>query len=69
MIVLGSARVDAFGALQSTPAALGGSTQRPYLAVADANAALASAVAAGARIVLPITDEDYGDRGLSCRDR
>lgn len=68
MIMLGSARDDAFGALQSTPALLGGITQSPYLVVADADAVLATALAAGAEIVLPIKDEDYGGRGFSCRD-
>jgi len=68
MIMLGSARDDAFGALQSTPRALGGTTQSPYIVVPDADAVLASAVAAGAEIVMPIKDEDYGGRGFSCRD-
>ena len=68
MIMLGSARDDEFGALQSTPAALGGVTQSPYLVVPDADAVLATAIAAGAEIVRPVRDEDYGGRGFSCRD-
>lgn len=68
MIMLGSARDDAFGALPSTPALLGGITQSPYLVVADADTVLATALAAGAEIVLPIKDEDYGGRSFSCRD-
>ncbi len=68
MIMLGSASGDAFGALQSTPAALGGTTQSPYIVVADADAVLAAAIAAGAEVVMPIKDEDYGGRGFSCRD-
>ncbi len=32
--MLGSARDDEFGKLQSTPAALGGTTQSPYIIVA-----------------------------------
>ena len=68
MIMLGSARDDAFGKLQSTPAALGGTTQSPYLVVPDADAVYRRAKAAGAEIVYDIKDEDYGGRGFSCRD-
>ena len=38
MIMLGTARDDEFGKLQSTPAALGGTTQSPYIVVLDADA-------------------------------
>ena len=70
MVMLGSAREvgDRFGQVQSTPAALGGTTQSPYLVVADADAVYRRAVAAGAEIVIGIKDEDYGGRGFSCRD-
>ena len=69
MIMLGSLREDdQFGKMQSTPAALGGTTQSPYLVVADADAIYQSAIAAGAEIVIEIKDEDYGGRGFSCRD-
>jgi uncharacterized glyoxalase superfamily protein PhnB len=70
MIMLGSARKgdDEFGRAQSTPAALGGTTQSPYLVVDDADAVHQRAVAAGAEIVIEIKDEDYGGRGFSCRD-
>ena len=69
MIMLGSARADdQFGRLQATPTALGGTTQSPYVVVADADALYARAKAAGAEIVIAIKDEDYGGRGFSCRD-
>jgi uncharacterized glyoxalase superfamily protein PhnB len=70
MIMLGSARGDddPFGQVQSTPAALGGTTQSPYLVVSDADAVYRRAVAAGAEIVIEIKDEDYGGRSFSCRD-
>jgi uncharacterized glyoxalase superfamily protein PhnB len=69
MIMLGSVREnDSFGQVQSTPAALDGTTQSPYLVVADADAIYQSAIAAGAEIVIEIKDEDYGGRGFSCRD-
>ena len=69
MIMLGSARDDAFGKLQKTPAEVGGvGTQGAYIIVADADAHHARAVAAGAQVVYPLKDEDYGGRGYSCRD-
>ena len=68
MIMLGSARDDAFGRLQPTPRALGGTTQSPYIVVPDADLVYRSAKAAGAEIVVEIKDEDYGGRGFSCRD-
>ena len=68
MIMLGSARDDEFGRLQSTPAVLGGTTQSPYMVVACADDVYARAKAAGAEIVIAIKDEDYGGRVFSCRD-
>ena len=68
MIMLGSARDDAFGTLQSIPAVLGGTTQSPYVIVPDADAVYQRAKIAGAEIVHDIKDEDYGGRGFSCRD-
>jgi len=68
MIMLGSARADAFGQLQATPKRLGGTTQSPYMVVPDADAVYARARAAGAEIVSEIRDEDYGGRGFSCLD-
>ncbi len=67
MIMLGSARDDDFGKLQSTPAVLGGTTQSPYIVVADADAAYARAKAAGAEMIGDIRQQSYG-RGFSCRD-
>jgi uncharacterized glyoxalase superfamily protein PhnB len=68
MIMLGSMRDDEFGSLQSTPAALGGTTQSPYIVVSDADEVYRRATAAGAEIVIEIKDEDYGGRVFSCRD-
>src|SRR5215469_2265989 len=48
MIMLGSLRDDRFSQVHSTPAALGGTTQSPYLVVADADSIYHSAVTAGA---------------------
>ncbi len=69
MIMVGEVREgDAFGKLQSTPQALGGTTQSAYLIVHDVDAVHGRAVAAGAEIVMPLEDHDYGGRGFSCRD-
>lgn len=68
MIMLSSARDDEFGQFQKTPAALGGATQSPYIVVADADEIYARAKANGAKIIIPIRDEDYGGRGFTCRD-
>lgn len=69
MIMLGTARDDAFGKLQRPPADVGGvGTQSPYVIVPDADAHHARAVAAGARVVHPLEDKDYGGRGYSCLD-
>lgn len=72
MIMLGSAHRhagDAYGALVRTAAEVGGvSTQTVYAIVDDADAHCARARAAGAEIVLPLEDKDYGGRGYTCRD-
>jgi uncharacterized glyoxalase superfamily protein PhnB len=68
MIMVGSARDDAFGHVQRSPTELGATTQSPYLIVRDADEAYRRVKAAGAEIVMDIKDEDYGGRGFSCRD-
>ena len=69
MVMLGSTRDNEVGQLQKPPRALGGvGTQSPYIIVEDADKHYARAVAAGAEVVIPIKDEDYGGRGYSCRD-
>jgi len=68
MIMLGSARDDEHGRLQRLPAELGGTTQGAYIVVDSADRVHAMAAAAGAEMVLPLVDHDYGGRGFSCRD-
>lgn len=70
MIMLGSVRGgdDAFGKLQSTPRALGGTTESAYISVPDADVAYQRLKDQGAEIVMEIKDEDYGGRGFACRD-
>lgn len=69
MIMLGSARDDEFGTLQRPPSEKDAPvTQSPYIIVHDVDAHYERAVAAGAEIVMPLRDEDYGGRDYSCRD-
>ena len=71
MIMLGSvlANETEFGRLTKQPDQVGGgNTQSVYVVVTDADAVHARASAGGARIVMPIKDEDYGGRGFSCHD-
>lgn len=69
MVMLGSEQQDgAFAGLQSTPAKLKGTTQSPYLVVADADPVHRRVVAMGGEIVMPIEDKPYGGRAFSCRD-
>jgi uncharacterized glyoxalase superfamily protein PhnB len=71
MIMLGSSGTHGggFDELVKAPGELGGvGTQSIYVIVADPDAHLARARAAGAEIVLDIEDKDYGGRGYTCRD-
>ena len=68
MIMLGSARDDEFGRLQTVPEKLGGTTQSAYIIVPDVDKICESARKAGAKIVMEPRDEDYGGRGFSCID-
>ena len=69
MIMLGSVADTPFGRHMKQPDEIGGAqTQSAYLVVPNADAVLARALAAGARIAMPIKDEDYGGRGFSCFD-
>ena len=69
MIMLGSEREEgAFAMLQSTPAKLGGTTQSPYLVVADADDVHRRVAAMGGEIVIAIEDRPHGGRAFSCRD-
>lgn len=69
MIMLGSARDDAFGKLQSPlESADGPVAQSPYIIVEDVDAHHERAVAAGAKVVLAPEDQDYGGRLYGCRD-
>ncbi len=70
MIMLGSIDDSSeFGKNMRQPDQIGGyETQSSYLIVPDADEVYRRAEAAGAKIVIPIKDEDYGGRGFSCKD-
>ncbi len=55
-----------FGAF--SPVSIGGSPVKLHIAVADAEAALKRAVAAGATVLRPVSDEFYGDRTCAVAD-
>lgn len=71
MIMLGTARDDAFGKLVG-PHSGGPITdlagQSVYVIVEDADAHYAHAVAAGAKIEAELKDQDHGGRAYTCRD-
>ena len=68
MVMLGSVIDNDYGKLMRQPGDAGGNTQSVYVVVKDADAAHARVVAAGAEIVMPLVDEDYGGRGFGCVD-
>lgn len=70
MIMLGSAgrHGGGYDDLVGPPAPGGPCTQASYLIVEDVDAHCERARAAGADIVLPPTDKDYGGRDYTCRD-
>ena len=71
MIMLGSAGTHGggFDELVAPPADRGGAnTQAAYVIVDDVDAHCEQARTAGAEIVLPPSDKDYGGRDYTCRD-
>ena len=69
MVMLGSARNNAFHTLVASPAESGAvGSQSAYIVVSDVDAHYARAIAAGATIVIDIADQDHGGRAYSCRD-
>ena len=68
MIMVGTARDDDFGKFQKTPAQLRGVTQSAYIVVPDAKAHHDRAVAAGAKVVRPLSEGGGGGLSYSCLD-
>lgn len=66
ILMLGQERDDAYGALVGPQG--GRRTDALYVAVDDADALHAAAVAAGAPIETALRDTDYGSREFACRD-
>lgn len=68
MIMCGSARDDAWGAIVKPPRAVGGSTGSVYVVVQDVDAHCARARKAGAEIITELHDTEYGSRDYAARD-
>ena len=69
MVMLGSVKDDEYGRGFKSPDELGGmETRSTYVIVANAEAVYARAQAAGAKIVKPIQDTDYGSREFTVKD-
>jgi uncharacterized glyoxalase superfamily protein PhnB len=69
MIMLGSMKDDEHGRRFKSPGELGGAeTSSTYIVVPDADAVYARAQAAGATIVRPLQDMDYGSREFAVSD-
>ena len=67
--MLGSTTDTEFGRLMKQPDEIGGAvTQTAYVVISDADSIYERAKAAGARIAMAISDEEYGGRGFSCFD-
>ena len=69
MIMLGSAKDDEYGRNFKSPSELGGmETRSAYIVVSDADAVHGRAIAAGAAILRPLQNTDYGSREFSVKD-
>jgi uncharacterized glyoxalase superfamily protein PhnB len=69
MMMLGSMRDNEWGRFIKQPDEMGGAaTQSIYLVVRDADVICERAKNAGAEILIPVRDEEYGGRSFSCRD-
>ena len=69
MIMLGSVRnEEEQDGLIKTPAEVGVNTQASYIVIEEIDEHYRIAVEAGAEIVYPITDQDYGGRLYTARD-
>lgn len=69
MIMLGSAKDDEYGRNFKSPRETGGiETRSAYVVVPDADAVYARAQEAGATILRPIQNTDYGSREFTVKD-
>lgn len=69
MIMLSTENENEYGKLVKTPERLNGNnTQAPYIIVEKIDEHYEKAIAAGAKILIEIKDEEYGGRGYTCKD-
>ena len=68
MIMLGSVKDDEYGRGFKSPIELGVETRSAFIVVPDADEVYARAQAAGAVVVRPLKDTDYGSREFSVKD-
>ncbi len=69
MIMIGSQGTGEYSELIKQPSEIGDAeTQTPYIVVDNPDAHYERARAAGATVVMEITDQDYGGRLYICRD-
>lgn len=69
MIMLGADNGNEYDNFVKTPESLKGTnTQAPYILVEKIDEHYERAVAAGAKILIDIKDEEYGGRGYTCQD-
>ncbi len=68
MIMLGSQKNDEYGRNFKSPAELGSETRSAYIVVSDADVVFARAQAAGATVVRPLQNTDYGSREFTVKD-
>ena len=68
MIMLGSERDDEHGQLMAVPGSVGPNTQSAYVVVDGVEAVHDRAKAAGAPIVTPLQNPEYGGVFFACRD-
>jgi uncharacterized glyoxalase superfamily protein PhnB len=69
MIMLGSSTSSDYAQYVKSPLEMRRyNSQSPYLVVDDPDEVYHRALAAGAEIIIPLKDEDYGGRGFTCRD-
>lgn len=68
MIMLGSEKNDEYGRNFKSPQDVGAETRSAYIVVADADAVFARGQAAGAIVVRPLQNTDYGSREFTVKD-
>lgn len=69
MIMISSENDNEYGSLLKSPQDVGGfNTQSPYIIVEAIDEHYKKAVAAGAKILIDLKEEDYGGKAYTCQD-